>query len=341
MFEIMDAQADVLTDTATTENAIFDPASYSVCIVGFSGGKDSVASLLACLEAGFTRDQIELHHQLVDGRESNLMDWECTTEYCRAIARAFGVKYYESFRVGGFEAEMLRNGTRTGAVSFEMPDGTLRTVGGDSGPTGVRRRFPQVSASLQVRWCSAALKIDVQARVMTNDPRFSNSRTLIVTGERAEESASRAKYLSFEPHRTDLRDGKARRHVDHWRPVHGWSEEQVWAIIAKYRVNPHPAYHLGFGRVSCRQCIFGNADQWATIRTHMPYAFEPIANYEREFKVTIHRTRNVNEQADRGTPYPCTFEMLQIATSKSYQEPIFLETWTLPAGAFKDSCGPT
>lgn len=341
MFEIMDAPERVGAASTPTISGL-DLLSYDVYAVQFSSGKDSICCVLACLEAGIPLNKIELHHQLVDGRESTLMDWECTPGYIRAFAKAFKLPLFESWRVGGMEREMLRNGTKTAPVTFEMNDGSLRTVGGTNGPDGVRRRFPQVSASLTTRWCSSTLKIDCFARVMTNDPRFRNTRTLVITGERAEESANRANYLTFEPHRTDNRNGKSRRHVDHWRPVHGWTEAQVWALIEKYRVNPHPAYHLGFGRVSCRQCIFGNSDQWATIRTHMPHAFEPIANYEREFKVTIHRTRSVDEQADRGIPYPCSFEMLQIATSTEYNEPIFVENWKLPAGAFKDNgCGPT
>jgi hypothetical protein len=34
---------------------------------------------------------------------------------------------------------------------------------------GTRLKFPQVSADLNVRWCSAYLKIDVMARVLSPD----------------------------------------------------------------------------------------------------------------------------------------------------------------------------
>lgn len=340
MFEIVDAPETIQFDRPY-EIPTPDILSYDVYALQHSGGKDSMAALLACLEAGIPRDRIELHHQLVDGRESTLMDWECSAAYVQAVAKAFGIPIYESWRVGGLEREILRDGTRTAPVSFEMPDGSIRTVGGERGPLGTRRKFPQLSASLTTRFCSAVAKIDVFARVMTNDPRFKNKRTLVITGERAEESSARAAYLTFEPHRTDLRNGKDQRHVDHWRPVHGWSERRVWEIIEKWKVNPHPAYHLGWGRTSCKSCIFGNKDQWATIRTHMPDSFERIANYEQEFKVTIHRSKSVSELADQGTSYPCSFEMLQIATSREYNEPIFVENWKLPAGAFKECGGPT
>jgi 3'-phosphoadenosine 5'-phosphosulfate sulfotransferase (PAPS reductase)/FAD synthetase len=344
MFEIAEENAIEVNDARPVEASEFDLHSYEIYALQFSGGKDSIASLLALLEAGVDPSKIELHHQLVDGRESTLMDWPITEGYVRALAKAFNLPLFNSWRVGGIEREMLRSESRTAPVSWETDDGTIRTVGGDGGTLGTRLKFPQVGADLRTRWCSGVAKIDVFARVMTNDPRFQNKRTLVITGERGEESSNRAKYKVFEPHRTDLRNGrKIWRHVDHWRPVHSWTEAMVWNILEKWRVAVHPAYHLGWNRCSCRSCIFGNCDQWATIRTYMPDAFEPIATYERQFKITIHRSRTVNEQSDLGTPYPCTFEMLQIAESLEYLGPIFLPAgeWKLPVGAFQGGCGPS
>ena len=58
--------------------------------------------------------------------------------------------------------------------------------------------------------------------------RFLGRRTLIVAGERAQESRARASYAVFEPDGTDTRDGtRRRRHVDHWRPVHRLDEHDV------------------------------------------------------------------------------------------------------------------
>ncbi|MFP5273965.1 phosphoadenosine phosphosulfate reductase domain-containing protein [Coleofasciculus sp.] len=112
---------------------------------------------------------------------------------------------------------------------------------------GTRWRFPQPTSNLSTRWCSSSLKIDVCAIALRNDPRFENSKTLFVSGERAEESPNRAKYPPVEIHRADPRKsrksgskGRVSRHIDHWRPVLHWREDQVWEIIRKFRVNPHP-----------------------------------------------------------------------------------------------------
>ena len=100
----------------------------------------------------------------------------------------------------------------------------------------------------------AALKIDVADIALKNQMRFRGIKTLVVTGERAQESASRAKYKVFEPHRSDLRNGKKyQRHIDHWRPGHAWKEEKVWDIIKQHKINVHPAYHLGRQRLYSHQ----------------------------------------------------------------------------------------
>jgi 3'-phosphoadenosine 5'-phosphosulfate sulfotransferase (PAPS reductase)/FAD synthetase len=251
-----------------------------------------------------------------------------------------------SWKVGGFEREMLRDESLTAPTKFEDENHQLVEVGGVNGKPGTRRRFPQVSADLTVRWCSAYLKIDVAARAITNQERFNGKRTLFITGERAEESPGRARYATFERHRTDKRDSpKLRRHVDHWRPVHHLSETEVWALLERWRINPHPAYKLGWGRVSCAGCVFGSNHQWASLRAIDPERFNQIAAYEREFGCTIRRNGTVVEAADAGTPYESLNQRdTAAALAHSFDEPIMLppgQHWTLPAGAFGDSAGPT
>jgi 3'-phosphoadenosine 5'-phosphosulfate sulfotransferase (PAPS reductase)/FAD synthetase len=152
---------------------------------------------------------------------------------------------------------------------------------------------------------------------------------------------ARAKYKPFEPHRADGRTGRKRRHVDQARPLIEVKETEVWESIARYKLNPHPAYRLGFGRVSCMRCIFGSPDQWASARTVDPARFERVAQYEREFGVTIQRKLNVVQLADKGTPYAMNPKDIAAAMSTTFDEPIVADPWTLPRGAYGDSCGPT
>ncbi len=328
----------------TTNAEKVDPFAYDTIIIAFSGGKDSMALLLLLLHLGVPRERIELWHHDVDGREgSKLFDWPCTRSYCAAVARAFGVRIYFSWKVGGLEGELLRENAPTAGYRFEMPDG-LQTAGGKSNKLGTRRMFPQQAADLSTRWCSAYGKIMTMEAAIRNQDRFHRRRTLVLTGERAEESPAREHYRVFEPHRTDLRDGENPRWVDVWRPVHGWPEAEVWALIEQYRVNPHPAYRLGWGRVSCAACIFSSHNQWASLRVVHRRQFDDIAAHELSFKKTIDREGlTVIEQADLGTPFPGMREQdIRAAVSATFDEPVFVQPWVLPRGALRgDKCGPT
>jgi 3'-phosphoadenosine 5'-phosphosulfate sulfotransferase (PAPS reductase)/FAD synthetase len=326
----------------------FDVHSYDYYIVGFSGGKDSTACFLHLLDIGIDKHKIELWHHLVDGREgSTLMDWPVTEDYCRKFAAAFGVPIYFSWKEGGFEREMLRDQQATAANRYEyVNEDNIIECGltGGKGPLNTRLKFPQVSADLSVRWCSAYLKIDVATAAISNQARFNNKRTLVITGERAEESVARSRYKVFEPDRADLRFGKKKRLVDHWRPVHKWTEKQVWDIIERHNVRPHPAYMLGWSRLSCMKCIFGSHNQWATIHEIDPEGLKKLADYEKQFGVTIHRRLSIYDRVFIGVPYPDNlrgYGILKQALSRKFRWSIFVTPWLLPSGAFGESAGPS
>ncbi len=314
---------------------------YDRIVVAFSGGKDSLATILHLLELGVPRSKIELWHHAVDGAPGSrsFMDWPVTESYCRAVAQSLDLTLRFSWREGGFLREMLRDGTPTAPTSFEASDGTVVTTGG-KGPGGTRRLFPQVSADLKVRWCSAYLKIDVAAIQFRNDPAFKAGKFLICTGERRQESTARSRYPAIERHKTT----KVDRRVDQWRPVIEWSESDIWAIIERHHITPHPAYRLGWGRLSCRACIFGNADQWATLRELTPDSFDEIAALEQEFGKTIQRKFSVVQLAERGKSYlPDDIQLRALGNGCTYYSAtdIITTDWVQPAGAFKQCGGPT
>ena len=325
-------------------SADIDFAAYDRILVAFSGGKDSLACVLHLLDLGVPKEKIELHHHDVDGGGRTFMDWAVTPAYCRAVADGLGLPIYFSWKQGGFEREMLRTDERTQPNQWESQDGTVVVSGGTRGKSNTRLMFPQTSPDLSVRWCSAYLKIDVMTMMINNEPRFLQGKTLVITGERAQESSARSKYKTFEPHRSDNRDGaRVSRWVDQWRPIHAWDETEVWAIIKRYGIVLHPAYRLGWSRLSCMTCIFGSANQWATIRAVFPHRFEMVAAREAQFGKTIQRALTVHQQADRGTPYAAALanpDLVRLAESNVWEGPIFTNEWQMPAGAFGENAGP-
>jgi len=362
-----------------------DPRKYTRVIVCVSGGKDSFVCLLYLLEIGVDPKRIEIWHHCIDGREgSGLFDWLDVVSYVRAIGDAFGLPVLLQWKQGGFERELLKRDAKSAGYCWQEHDGegglVVRSHGGERAKVGTRFCFPQVCADLRGRWCSALLKIDAADKALIRDPRFREGTTLVITGERAGESAHRARYNVFEPDRADLRNGKrVKRHIDRWRPIHAWTETQVWETLKRWRVNPHPAYRLGWGRLSCSACIFGNPNQWASFRHLYPDRFEAIATLEDRFRKhwsryckkcgaafpaglktcrdcgasrfqgTLHRTETLRERADRGEVYEAcrgraALSLARAANKERYTAGgIILPRgqWELPAGAFGESDGPS
>lgn len=317
---------------------------YDRIIVAFSGGKDSLACLLWLFEMGVPASRIELHHHLVDGREgSQFMDWPITESYCIAVAKAFGLPCILSWKAGGFEGELTRDNAPTAEIKWLGLSGEGSK--GGNGPQGTRGKYPQVTSDLMTRWCSAYLKIDVGSRVICNDPSYQGKRVLVLSGERGEESAARGCYAISEPDRSDNRKGKRNaRLVDRLRPIRDWKEEQVWAIIERWKVQPHPCYMLGFGRCSCAFCIFFSKNQACTARKVLPAQARKVVQYEQASGLTIKRKGTFTEHADAGEVYAgYTPKWAMVARSMEWPEhlPIILDHWTLPAGAYGESAGPT
>lgn len=367
-------------DAKPDKVALLPLAEYDHILVSFSGGKDSCAAFVAVkreLEAqGASQDTVELWHQGIDPEGAPFMDWPETERYCQDFGKSFDVPILFQLRQGGFEAELRREtGDRKGRIEFDDGEGTIRVAGGTSPAMNLnaRRGFPQQGADLRSRWCSGFLKIDVMAVAINNSPRLKGSKILVVTGERGEESPGRDRYAQAELHRSNTRS----RLVHHWRPVLRWTEAAVWLSMADERIKPHPAYYLGYGRVSCAGCIFAGDVEWASMRHLLPEQFQRVADLEIELDrreraftkaaykaweaeggsdkpptvhgATIerpkphHAPRFLTERADTGERSPewdpATLDLSELVLQGSLSRTV--GEWILPRGAFRHTPGPT
>lgn len=323
-----------------------DLASYSHILVQSSGGKDSLAALCALLDRGVDRRRLVLYHQCIDGEPDAepFFDWPCTPRYVALIGEHFEIPVHWAWRQGGFRAELYRTDAVPQPVEFvNGPVHDIVPV--KRAQPNTRRKFPALSADLSRRWCSSALKVDVARRVIAHDPTLQGtldrpSKILVISGERWEESPARARYAAFERHPT----WSQRRQVDWWRPVIGLTENEIWDIIRRYRLLPHPSYLLGYSRASCLACVFSGADHWAMLQKLAPDRFERVAQAEEELGFTIRQGVSVREQAEQGSlnRMPDDWEQYrrwafepETLTSLDWEWP---DSW-YPAGAFRGYAG--
>ncbi len=304
--------------------------SKAPILVAFSGGKDSVAMVLHLLDHGISKDRIHLHHHLVDGAGENLFDWPCTESYCQAFADQFGLQLFFSYRKGGILREIQRRDEPTQDVYYQVtPGGPYLVAPSNKAKSNTRLKFPAISGNLITRWCSGTAKIDVLRTVISHNPAYLGE-IFVLTGERRQESAGRAKYQEVESHKMDCK----KRVATAWRPVIDWTEDQVWQIMARYNVQPHPAYMLGWSRCSCQLCIFGSPTIWASIDKIQPAKVNRIADIERDINFTMYAGAGIRERIVQGTPFEMDPFWINQA-SGTFTAPVIIDKWKLPAGAFR------
>ena len=120
----------------------------------------------------------------------------------------------------------------------------------------------------------------------------------------------------------------------------GGPKKRFGGIIKKYSVNPHPAYRLGWGRVSCIHCIFASSNQCASAAKVDPDGSAMIELYEEDFGLTIDRKKSLKDRIAEGEAYQMDAAIIAEAMSTTWAGPVIVENWELPAGAFGESCGP-
>lgn len=349
---------------------------YDLVAILLSGGKDSIACYYKLLELGVPKEKMEFwHHDIDGGNPERRMDWKCTQNYVRSFAAAEGVKLRLSWRVNGFFGELYRIGASEPVEWLDPDTGEVRQCrlsrnylqcreikekAADEMDTqlrkfGYRMKFPAKTGDLSRRWCSAYLKIMVADTVMSNLSRLQelgisgeknrkseNVKILVVSGERRGESKGRSKYNEIEIHRTNA-PAKAHRIVHQWRPVIDYSERDVWEMLKRHRVNPHPCYRAGWNRCSCAMCIFSTPKLFAGIREIYPNEFRKLKNDEEILGFTLDNKCDLETFV--GDAESCVYHgddkaLRSLVTGEFTEDDVYVKgRWLYPAGAFHGAEG--
>lgn len=208
---------------------------------------------------------------------------------------------------------------------------------------GKRGKFPAKGGTHQGRWCSGSLKAAVQDSVTANlEKTKKDVKILVVSGERRGESAGRAKYNEMEVHRTNA-EAKAHRTVHQWRPVIDYSEIDVWEVLKRHRINPHPCYRAGWNRCSCAMCIFSTPKLFAGIRELYPEDYEALKQDEEILGFTLDNKCDLDTFV--GDTESCVYKgdqeaIRSLITGEFSIDDIYVKgEWMYPAGAFHGAAG--
>ena len=215
--------------------------------------------------------------------------------------------------------------------------GELERLGGKC------QKFPAKGSIGDGRWCSAQLKREVADSTIRNLKKTgSGVKVLVVSGERRGESNSRSKYNEMEIHRTNA-EKKARRIVHQWRPVIDYSEKDVWEVLKRNQVNPHPCYRAGWNRCSCAMCIFSTPSLFAGIRELYPEDFRLLEQDEQILGFTLDNKCDL--ETFIGDAKSCVYHrdkaaIRSLLNGEFTVDDVFVKgRWTYPAGAFHGAEG--
>ncbi len=236
-------------------------------IVQFSGGKDSLATLIwAITQYGVTN----VEAVFCDTK----WEHELTYNHIDEVTKKLGVKLV--------------------TLTNNKVDGFLGLV-------KKKKRFPSTKA----RFCTEHLKTIPAIDYILNQKEHliilqgirkdeSVSRSLM------QKQCSYFKYY-FTPYGKD-KNGKDKYHtyrkkdVLEWRklysddvirPVFDWTGQQVIDYILQAGIKPNPLYYMGMSRVGCMPCIMAKHSEIKEISKRFPEHIDKIRNAEMDFKTSI------------------------------------------------------
>jgi 3'-phosphoadenosine 5'-phosphosulfate sulfotransferase (PAPS reductase)/FAD synthetase len=307
--------------TTTPSKLVSQIRSYSPenVLVSISGGKDSTALILWAL-SNFQRSKITLVHSIID------IDWKETLPIVREQAAHFNLPLVEVQAVDidgnkkGFldhlqaprknrkKARIIKmiNERLTAKKVRNLKRRKIRPMASELANERARlaeklkltlygeNQFPSMSA----RWCTSILKSGPINKYAGN----MEGRTLVLIGERREESGQREKLKAWRP----LKKTKTKE-VINCSPILDVLENDIWTINKESKAPIHPCYKF-VDRASCGICIFSSDKD---ILNAAKFAPQLVADYIRAEKTISHTFRYKAPTKKRGAIKETIFQILE------------------------------
>lgn len=248
---------------------------YGTYIVSYSGGKDSTAMALFALEH-LPHDKLRFAFCPTGAQ------WPQTEPYLRYIEDKLGI-VIETVQAGDRPLPPRLDGTpRRDVLAHEICLFDMISK---------RGKWP----SAKYRYCTAYLKrwpLKLLARECDNPVQL--------VGQRAEESATRAKMSQYDK-------GGNKTGIPIYRPVLDWSEADVWACLADHDVLPSPVYNYA-SRANCWCCPMARPQELFNFCRQYPDEAQRWADLETEIGHTWGRRQSIGNILRRARAQLALFE---------------------------------
>lgn len=271
-------------------------------IVTFSGGKDSLASLL-WVRNNLTKDFITVFCDT---------GWEHPLTY----------QYIEEIREKlGLNLVIIKSKKFDGMVDLSIK----------------KSRWP----SSQRRFCTSELKtipmIDYILDEVNDDILMIQGIRAAESAKRAEMS-KQCTYFKYyvQPYGRD-KNGKDKFHTyrrkdvlsfrekhadDLLRPVFEWSAQQVIDYIIENGVRPNPLYRMGYKRVGCYPCVMASQQDIYNISVQDPDRIDYIADIEKRFNSSFFGPGKIPSRFYKGS-YPLIGDVVRYVQEKRSSGSLF------------------
>ena len=232
---------------------------FETYIVAYSGGKDSTATLLYCLE-NLPRERVQVIHN-----PAGLADQPEVADYTSYIEAKLGIV-----------VEQVRAGDRA------LPPMTGRSEGRPLwalAPTLFEMiRLRGMWPGARSRYCNVYLKQWPTALYAAEYP-----NPVVISGQRADESKARMGLPALS------RDGSQSLPQAYqypiYRPILKWSERGVWQFLRSRHILPNPVYNYQ-SRCGCWCCIMGRPREVLNFCRLHPDIAQIAADLEQEINHT-------------------------------------------------------
>jgi 3'-phosphoadenosine 5'-phosphosulfate sulfotransferase (PAPS reductase)/FAD synthetase len=240
---------------------------YSAVVIAISGGKDSQTILGVVL--AMAREQ-SYGGQIMAIHADTGAEWRESLPHCEMLCQHYGIPLKVALPHRALPDHIER---RCLMMAKQEPCG--------------KPGWP----SPKQRYCTSDCKrTPIESAVRAEFSAALGKNIMVVTGERREESAHRAKLPEMDP---DARLTAGLRTVTKYRPILNYTLAQVWAHIAATGLPRHVAYDRGNDRLSCALCVLASDGDIRRGAEARPDLSERFLRIERETGFTFRHKKSL------------------------------------------------